>query len=33
VAAWQYNGPDGRPIRNTEPLVFESVKLAQRSYK
>jgi len=33
VAAWQYTGPDSRPIRNTEPLVFESVKLAQRSYK
>jgi succinate dehydrogenase / fumarate reductase flavoprotein subunit len=33
VAAWQYNGPNSRPIRNTEPLVFESVKLAQRSYK
>jgi len=33
VAAWQYNGVDARPIRNTEPLVFESVKLAQRSYK
>jgi succinate dehydrogenase / fumarate reductase, flavoprotein subunit len=33
VAAWQYNGPDSRPTRNTEPLVFESVKLAQRSYK
>ncbi|MGA8657101.1 MAG: fumarate reductase/succinate dehydrogenase flavoprotein subunit [Chthoniobacterales bacterium] len=33
VAAWQYNGPDSRPTRNVEPLVFESVKLAQRSYK
>jgi succinate dehydrogenase / fumarate reductase flavoprotein subunit len=33
VAAWQYNGSDSRPTRNTEPLVFESVKLAQRSYK
>jgi len=33
VAAWQYNGQDSRPTRNTEPLVFESVKLAQRSYK
>jgi succinate dehydrogenase / fumarate reductase flavoprotein subunit len=33
VAAWQYAGPDSRPIRNVEPLVFESVKLAQRSYK
>ncbi|MGA8656629.1 MAG: FAD-dependent oxidoreductase [Chthoniobacterales bacterium] len=33
VAAWQYNGPDSQPTRNVEPLVFESVKLAQRSYK
>jgi succinate dehydrogenase flavoprotein subunit len=33
VAAWQYNGLDQRPIRNVEPLEFENVKLAQRSYK
>jgi succinate dehydrogenase / fumarate reductase, flavoprotein subunit len=33
VAAWQYNGLDCRPARYVEPLVFESVKLAQRSYK
>ncbi|MBV9999700.1 MAG: fumarate reductase/succinate dehydrogenase flavoprotein subunit [Verrucomicrobia bacterium] len=33
VAAWQYAGADSRPIRNVEPLVFENVKLAQRSYK
>jgi succinate dehydrogenase flavoprotein subunit len=33
VAAWQHNGPDSQPTRNVEPLVFESVKLAQRSYK
>ena len=33
VAAWQYNGPNSRPTRNVEPLEFESVKLAQRSYK
>ena len=33
VAAWQYAGPDSRPIRNVEPLVFENVKLSQRSYK
>jgi succinate dehydrogenase / fumarate reductase, flavoprotein subunit len=33
VAAWQYNGPNSRPTRNIEPLEFESVKLAQRSYK
>jgi succinate dehydrogenase / fumarate reductase flavoprotein subunit len=33
VAAWQYNGPDSLPTRNIEPLEFEEVKLAQRSYK
>jgi succinate dehydrogenase / fumarate reductase, flavoprotein subunit len=33
VAAWQYNGPGQKPIRNVEPLQFESVHLAQRSYK
>jgi len=33
VAAWEYAGPDKEPIRNVEPLVFENVKLAERSYK
>jgi succinate dehydrogenase / fumarate reductase, flavoprotein subunit len=33
VAAWQFNGEDRRPTRIVEPLVFENVKLAQRSYK
>jgi succinate dehydrogenase / fumarate reductase flavoprotein subunit len=33
VAAWQFNGEGKRPIRNVEPLEFENVKLAQRSYK
>ena len=33
VAAWQYNGPNSGPTRNVEPLEFEEVKLAQRSYK
>jgi succinate dehydrogenase / fumarate reductase, flavoprotein subunit len=33
VAAWQYNGPNSKPTRNVEPLEFEEVKLAQRSYK
>jgi succinate dehydrogenase / fumarate reductase flavoprotein subunit len=33
VAAWQYTGPDRPPVRNEEPLVFENVKLAERSYK
>ena len=32
VAAWEYG--DGQPPRvHKEPLVFENVKLAQRSYK
>jgi succinate dehydrogenase / fumarate reductase flavoprotein subunit len=33
VAAWQYTGPDSKPVRNVELLPFENVKLAQRSYK
>ncbi|MBX9625726.1 MAG: fumarate reductase/succinate dehydrogenase flavoprotein subunit [Gemmataceae bacterium] len=33
VAAWEYAGPDKAPVRNVEPLVFENVKLAERSYK
>ncbi|HEX6565853.1 MAG TPA: fumarate reductase/succinate dehydrogenase flavoprotein subunit [Chthoniobacterales bacterium] len=33
VAAWQYTGTDSKPVRNVEPLVFENVKLATRSYK
>jgi succinate dehydrogenase / fumarate reductase flavoprotein subunit len=33
VAAWQYAGTDSKPVRNVEPLVFENVKLATRSYK
>jgi succinate dehydrogenase / fumarate reductase flavoprotein subunit len=33
VAAWEYAGDDKEPILNKEPLVFENVKLSQRSYK
>ncbi len=33
VAAWEYAGEGKTPILNKEPLVFESVKLTQRSYK
>jgi succinate dehydrogenase / fumarate reductase flavoprotein subunit len=33
VAAWEYAGPDRKPIRNVEPLVFENVQLQTRSYK
>ncbi len=32
VAAWQYNG-DGVPILHKEPLTFDNVHLATRSYK
>jgi succinate dehydrogenase / fumarate reductase flavoprotein subunit len=33
VAAWEYTGENSEPILNKEPLVFENVKLTQRSYK
>jgi succinate dehydrogenase / fumarate reductase flavoprotein subunit len=33
AAAWEYAGPDKEPVRHEEPLVFETVKLAERSYK
>ncbi|HXC25419.1 MAG TPA: fumarate reductase/succinate dehydrogenase flavoprotein subunit [Gemmatimonadaceae bacterium] len=33
VAAWQYAGTGAAPVLNKEPLVFENVKLSQRSYK
>jgi succinate dehydrogenase flavoprotein subunit len=33
VAAWEYAGDGKPPILNKEPLVFENVKLSQRSYK
>lgn len=33
VAAWEFAGENARPIRNVEPLSFENVHLAQRSYK
>ncbi|HVJ79825.1 MAG TPA: fumarate reductase/succinate dehydrogenase flavoprotein subunit [Planctomycetia bacterium] len=32
AAAWEYK-PDGDAVRHVEPLEFESVKLAERSYK
>jgi succinate dehydrogenase / fumarate reductase flavoprotein subunit len=32
VAAWEYS-PDGTPILHKEPLVYEYVKMTQRSYK
>jgi succinate dehydrogenase / fumarate reductase flavoprotein subunit len=33
VAAWEYAGEGREPILNREPLDFEYVHLAQRSYK
>ena len=33
VAAWSYAGEGNVPVRNVEPLVFENVHLAKRSYK
>ena len=33
VAAWEYRGPDQAPRLHQEPLHFEHVALAQRSYK
>ena len=33
VAAWEYAGDDKEPIRNVEPLNWEFVKPAVRSYK
>ncbi len=33
AAVWAYQGPNTQPARFEEPLGFENVKLAQRSYK
>ena len=33
VAAWEHAGPGKRPVRHIEPLEFENVHLATRSYK
>ena len=33
VAVWEYQGPGRKPVRHIEPLQFENVHLAQRSYK
>jgi hypothetical protein len=33
VAAWEWNGDPMQSIRNIEPLEFETVHLATRSYK
>ena len=33
VAAWEYQGNQTAPVRHTEPLKFEEVKLTKRSYR
>ena len=33
VSAWEYKGADQNEVLHKEPLVFENVKLTQRSYK
>ncbi len=33
VAAWEYAGVDAPAVLNKEPLVYENIKLSQRSYK
>jgi succinate dehydrogenase / fumarate reductase, flavoprotein subunit len=33
VAVWEHAGDGKPPVRNVEPLVFDNVKLATRSYK
>lgn len=33
AAVWEYTGPGKAPVRNVEPLVYEEVHLATRSYK
>jgi len=33
VAAWEYRGAGEKPVRHVEPLAFENVHLATRSYR
>jgi succinate dehydrogenase / fumarate reductase flavoprotein subunit len=33
VAAWEWRGEGAEPVRHVEPLAFENVPLAVRSYK
>ena len=33
VAAWEYRGPDTKSALHKEPLAYEDVKMATRSYK
>jgi succinate dehydrogenase / fumarate reductase flavoprotein subunit len=32
VSCWEYKGPDAAPVLHKEPLVYETVKVAIRSY-
>jgi succinate dehydrogenase / fumarate reductase flavoprotein subunit len=33
VSAWEYKGVGNQPVMHKEPLVFENIQLAERSYK
>ncbi|NNG16376.1 MAG: fumarate reductase/succinate dehydrogenase flavoprotein subunit [Gemmatimonadales bacterium] len=33
VSVWEYRGPEAAPVLHSEPLTFDHVALAQRSYK
>jgi succinate dehydrogenase / fumarate reductase flavoprotein subunit len=33
VSAWEYQGPDKLPVLHKEQLIYEEVKMTQRSYK
>lgn len=33
VSAWEFKGENQEPVMHKEPLVFENIKLTQRSYK
>jgi succinate dehydrogenase / fumarate reductase flavoprotein subunit len=33
VAAWEFKGADKKPELHKEPLAYEEVKMATRSYK
>jgi succinate dehydrogenase / fumarate reductase flavoprotein subunit len=33
VAAWEYQGPGKPPVLHKEPLTYDEVRMAQRSYK
>ena len=33
VSAWEFKGENQEPVLNKEPLVYENIKLVQRSYK